>query len=150
MKKVTKLKYEMLRIMKETIMYYSAIKRCPIAVMAGVCDYKHLLLFPDLPSALCQTTVASSCGSWSLLVSLVFTYLESFLVFTHQCFNPDFLLFQCDQTIPVDQLLNHSPPSHPHLCHPLQPLLPEPKIMSLHLLHPGSHLPALELTVSSY
>lgn len=39
------------------------IKRCPTVVMTGLCNNQYLLLFPDLPSALCQIIVASTCGS---------------------------------------------------------------------------------------
>ena len=44
----------------------------------------------------------------SLPISLELMYLVSFLWFTHQRFNPASLHFQCDWTISVDQLLNHS------------------------------------------
>ena len=91
-----------------------------------------------LPSAWCQVIVASSSGSRSLPVPLEFMYLVSFLLFTHQRFNPAFLLFRCDQTSPVDQLLHHSPPSLQHLCHPSQLLLCEPAscvTVSLHMDH---------------
>lgn len=52
-----------MKSMKAKFMYYSTIKRCLTVVMTGLCNNQHLLLFPDLPSALCQIIVASSCGS---------------------------------------------------------------------------------------
>lgn len=141
------------------VFMYFVFQRC--LVWLGVA---FLLISPHICSALVGISTCSSTQTFpqhgALLlslapmvpVSLECMYLEAFHMSTCQRPKPASVLFQCDLTIPVDQL-NQFPTSLWQLCHPTQPWLPEPATyvtMCLNLHYRGSHLPALEFLIELY